>query len=99
MMDRNPIVVGRVIPQAPMGPNVTWNPKPIKHDLFVVGRIYNNENKNEIGGWEFIGLFDNYPKALSQCATRKHFIGPVRLNEAIVGKPQPWPGIHYPRSN
>lgn len=61
--------------------------------IYIVGRLEPVGDKVLL---EVDGVFDNYDRAVEVCTTKRHFIGPVPLNETLPEEGIAWPGMHYP---
>ena len=61
--------------------------------VYVVGRLEPYGDKVLL---EVDGVFDDYDRAVKACKTKRHFIGPVPLNETLPKEGIAWPGMHYP---
>ena len=64
--------------------------------LWVVGEVIKNTRKGQI--WECVGVFDSAKLAESSCLTRRHFVGPLDLNDIIQGSVE-WEGCYFPNAD
>jgi len=61
--------------------------------VYIVGSLEPVGNRVLL---EVNGVFDKYEMAVKACTMKKHFIGPILLNESLPKKGIAWLGIHYP---
>lgn len=62
--------------------------------LFVVG-VFVEETENG-SVWDIKGIFDDEYKAVANCLTDKHFVGPLPLNTPLPEERIVWPDVYYP---
>jgi hypothetical protein len=51
---------------------------------------------NDLGAWEFQGVFTTEDLASEACVNRSYFIGPVLLNKQYPDGSAEWPGAYFP---
>lgn len=63
--------------------------------IYIVGKYINKIGLHVV--WEFQGVFNNKESAEAACQDYRYFVGPAKINEALVSDEIiEWPGCYYP---